>query len=138
MKTAIVALLAFVAGVAFGALNYSVIVGDDGLSFMPKPSMTFANSYYDTREWGAVDWVRHSDVAAFRAKEGLKKFAHASEEMKEEIKEGAKKAYAGIKEGAKEAGQGIKKGAKSLGEAAKEQYRKVKENVEKAVEEAEE
>ncbi len=133
-----VALVAFACGTLFGALNYSIIVGDNGIGFMPKSAMTLSGSFYDTRDWGPMDWLQHPDVAAWKAKKKFQKIASAAKELKEDIKEGAKKAYEDVKEGAKNAKEVIKEGADNVGQAAKEQYQEVKENVKDAVSDDEE
>ncbi|MBF0170877.1 MAG: YtxH domain-containing protein [Nitrospinae bacterium] len=132
-RTIVIAVAAFACGSLFGAMNYTLIVGDDGVGFMKKSELTLSGAYYDVREWGALDYLKHPDVAVWMAQRKLKQVASAARELKEDIKQGAKETYQKVKEEAKDVKEGVKEGAKDAGEATKEQYQEIKEKVKDAV-----
>jgi hypothetical protein len=60
------------AGLMLGALNYHVLKTDKGFEFIPKRSMSLADTYVDVREFGVPEWSDHVDLVKdiFKAEKG--------------------------------------------------------------------
>ncbi len=98
--------LTAVAGVA---ANYTLIRSNDGMFFERKSKMGFEDVYYDTRDWGAMEMLKHPDIAAAVAGHGIKK-AFSSEESSSV----SHKAKGAIDKSRKAAAEGLEKAAEAI------------------------
>lgn len=46
----------------WGSLTHHVLRTDQGFTYVPKRSMTFADAYLDVRGWGVAQWTEHPDL----------------------------------------------------------------------------
>lgn len=68
------AVIALLAGLGIFLLSYQVIQTDSGLHIVQKDEWGFDKAWVDTRDWGAMDYLKNTDITQKLAKIEWDKF----------------------------------------------------------------